>query len=784
MKKIQLKKCAALLIAVTIGLIAPAEASDYGQQGYNILTRGDAAAIITGAADDYASYTRPVMTGDENGSLRVNEPVTRAEALIMISRAFGDLPAPVGNDSRIYPRGVTFEDVPLWATDYVCNLTDAGVLLPSDDNILQSNEYATEDWVMTVLRRIWALIGSNLRDDYYSCVNKSELDESSIPTGSTSSGTFSRLSATNNSRISSAIKEIIQGQWQQGSSEQKIKDFYLNSINVKARNEQGILPILPYLREIDEAKSVEDLMEVRAHVLSDTGLSLLVRFDIMTDPRDSSKYALVMLSKEPNMPASTYKSEDEAKIYIDYLAKLTEIMGSTPRSARRQAEEYFAYERKLSESMLKVWEYSDIDKTDNRMNISDIEKLSDGINVSRLIADSGYILADNIIIPDMGLFETCLSLMKDEYLSILKTSCKLDIAMTFGNTLCSSFDEAKDTFTREYYGMSGSKSSEDKAIAMLESAMPVYTGKLYADRYFSPEAKADVTRMAERLLSTYKERLNNLQWMSAETKERAARKLDSMTVKIGYPDSWSCSADNASIRSFENGGSLFENTCQLMKAANSQSASMQFKPVDKSMWSMSVFTVNAYYNPAANEIVFPAGILQPPFYDVNATEEENMGGIGFIIAHEITHSFDNNGAKFDENGNACDWWTDEDYRNFSDLCTKAEKFFDGIESAPGIYNDGKLTLSENIADLGSMACILDAVKGSADYDRLFRKMASCWEISSTPNYLEYLSQNDVHSAAKLRVNRIVVNFPEFYKTYDIGPGDGMYVAPDERIVIW
>ena len=213
---------------------------------------------------------------------------------------------------------------------------------------------------------------------------------------------------------------------------------------------------------------------------------------------------------------------------------------------------------------------------------------------------------------------------------------------------------------------------------------------------------------------------------------------------------------------------------------------LQNKPVDKTEWIMYPFTVNACYSATSNDITFPAAILQAPMYDVNASYEQNLGGIGYIIAHEITHAFDNNGAKFDENGNASDWWTQEDYDAFQKLCEEMISFYDGKEGIPGIPMDGALTLSENVADQGAASCVTEIVAGleDPDFKTLYKSMANCWAATASREYCQYAAQADVHSTEKLRVNRVVVNCDEFYEAFDIEEGDGMWVAPEDRVHIW
>ena len=247
-------------------------------------------------------------------------------------------------------------------------------------------------------------------------------------------------------------------------------------------------------------------------------------------------------------------------------------------------------------------------------------------------------------------------------------------------------------------GVSGSYTPEERAALTLQSIMPDYIGEIYAEKYFTEEAKQDVEKMVRDIIDVYRTRIQNLTWMSETTKERAIKKLDTMGVKIGYPDKWESAIDHAEIKSTQDGGSYFTNMLSIVAAQKAETIALQNQPVDRTQWIMYPFTVNACYSATQNDITFPAAILQAPMYDVNAPYEQNLGGIGYIIAHEITHAFDNNGAKFDENGNAADWWTQEDYEAFHQLCDEMIAFYDGQEGVPGIPMNGTLTLSENVAD--------------------------------------------------------------------------------------
>ncbi len=419
-------------------------------------------------------------------------------------------------------------------------------------------------------------------------------------------------------------------------------------------------------------------------------------------------------------------------------------------------------------------------------SLSDLQKIFPGIDLSKVLASSGLKEEDKILVTDTGLLNTFAQYVSNEYLGELKTAMRIYILTMFGGTLSTDFVSAQNSFSQAFYGISGEKSIEEIAVSYVQNAMSDYIGEIYIQKYFSEDAKKDVEEMVAQIIKTFKTRINNLSWMSESTKKMALRKLDTMTVKIGYPDKWDTTMDKIEIKSVKNGGSFFSNLIAITNAQNRKLISLQGTPVDKSDFGMTVYTVNAMYNPTANDITFPSGILQAPFYDINASREENLGGIGMVIAHEITHSFDNNGAKFDENGNAANWWTKNDYEVFQSLCQNVINHFDGAEIVPGIFSNGTLTLSENIADLGGLSCALEAAKSlpNPNYKKLFENFAKTWYNTSTREYALYLSQLDVHSANKLRVNLIVQNFDEFYKAYDIKEGDGMYIAPENRVKIW
>jgi putative endopeptidase len=273
--------------------------------------------------------------------------------------------------------------------------------------------------------------------------------------------------------------------------------------------------------------------------------------------------------------------------------------------------------------------------------------------------------------------------------------------------------------------------------------------------------------------------------MSKGTKDKAISKLKNINVKVGYPDKWS-DYDDIKINSYDEGGTLVDNVTNIYTSKSKKEFSKLNKPVDKSEWNMGACSVNAYYNALNNEIVFPAGILQQPFYDKNASKEKNLGGIGVIIGHELTHAFDNTGAQFDESGKLKNWWSTRDYKEFTSRSRKVIDYYSNLKTNDGNNIDGFLTVGENISDLGGIACVLDIAKKieNVKLNDLFENYATIWREISTKELREYLLINDPHAPKKIRVNAVLSQFEEFYKTYNIEKGDKMYVNPEDRVGIW
>lgn len=773
---------ALLTVVMLVALVPQAFAAGDGPSPY--ATRGQVVEMLLTAADDYNAGVKKtdIIQGNGDGNLRENETVTRAEAMIMLRRAFGQLPTPVGDALRTGYVGVQFDDVPQWAAEDINALTAAGILAGTGDNKLRPLDKVTVEQMELMIRRVWALEASNKRDDFYATVNREWLANSVVPNGEVENGAIMEMTAKNNEHTRGIIKGLAAATHKKGSKEQKIADYYNGIMAVKNGQVNDLSPLRPYIDKINEAKTIDDLVKVRGTLLEDLGMSSLCAFTVEVDLKDSNKHTLGFQGLDADLPKDYFEAGGQVMdAYKGVLKSLLLLTGDDVEQADQGAQWLFELEKDLAYASLSVEDYGNIDKIYNLYTMDELQKLAPALDFAELLRQDGLRAEEKIAVSDPGLLKACAAYYTDEKVDVLKAMMKLSLIQRFGPTLSEEVNQINTAFQQAFYGVEGSPDPEDAASQMTQQVMGDYVGQLYVEKYFSAEAKKDVTDMVKQFIEVYKQRLKGLDWMSEKTKEKAMKKLDTMDIKIGYPDKWDDSMDDVEIT-----GSYYQNNINIMKALQEQQAALQGSKVDKSEWMMTVYTVNAYYNPSANEIVFPAGILQAPFYDKNATREENLGGIGFVIAHEITHSFDNNGAKFDENGNAADWWEPADYEHFQKLCGEVEAFYTGPEVAPGFANNGTRTLGENIADLGSMACVLETVKREAnpDYKKLFESMAQCWTMTCGRDYLQLLSSMDTHSFNKVRANSTLQNFEEFYQAYDIQPGDGMYVAPEDRVRIW
>lgn len=777
------KRLAAGISALALALtLAPASF------GAEVLTREEAQDRLGAAADDYGTAGREILRGDENGDLHLDRALTRAEALVMLERAFGGFEAPVGANARMAFSGQSFTDVPSWAETELAPVLAAGIVDQVGEGGLSHDAAVTDEDLETLIRRAYAYKGTNRKDDFYAAVNKDWLAQSTIPAGQMVNGALYGLTFEVSDQVAGLITDIASQPQEKGSAEEKIAALYHTVVDTEGREKAGAEPIRKYLDAIDGAETLADLVDADAALREELGFVTLLSFGLTVDLMDSSRYAVQFGAFGPMLGKDFYAGGDPAltEAYLTFLTKLLTLCGEEETVARADAQRVYDMEKAVSAASLDPQDMGNVDLIYNLYTMEELKDVFPQVDLEGFYAASGLKSAEQIGVSDVGAMEAAAAYFTDEHLDDLKAMSKMGLILMTCAALNQDFMEAEYEFQAAYYGVEGRQSAEQIAAAQVQSLLSDYLSRAYAEEYFTPEAKADVEEMIGEFIAIYKERLEAQDWMSEETKAMAVKKLDTMQVKVGYPDSWETYLDNADIKGPGEGGTFFSNMIAVQKAARAEMLSYQNKGVDKTAWVMAPYTVNACYNATANDITFPAAILQSPMYDVNASREENLGGIGYVIAHEITHAFDNNGAKFDEKGNAADWWTQEDYAAFQQKCQAVVEWYDGRESAPGIPCSGELTLSENVADLGALRCIVECAGKleEPDYETLFLTVARTWASTAPRNTLEYLAANDVHAADKLRVNRALQTIDEFYETFDIQKGDGMWTEPEERVKVW
>jgi putative endopeptidase len=521
----------------------------------------------------------------------------------------------------------------------------------------------------------------------------------------------------------------------------------------------------------------------------------LINLSVGPDYKDSTINVLYISNSNLGLGNSFYykdnsrRGEEIKQVYIDYVVKLHKLYGEDESIAKKHAETFYDMERCISQ---KIPSYEEEARDENRIQKSynvysfkQLEKLIPNINIAELLSKLNINKPNKIIVENAEELKVVNSLITEENIENMKSYLKTTVLLNTDNFLTSNHREASGKLRKIFYGVESSALDEVYGIRFVNSQLNEIMSKLYVDRYFDNESKNNVENMSKEIIKNFENRLQNNSWLSNSTKKKAIKKLENINVKIGCPDEWNDYSD-IKINSYEDGGSLIENIINIYVVQSRNQFSKLNQPVNKNEWHMGACTVNAYYNALNNEIVFPAAILQAPFYDKNANKEKNLGGIGAVIGHELTHAFDNTGSQFDETGKLKKWWSDKDYKEFTSRSKKVVEYYSNIKICEEKCVNGFLTVGENISDLGGIACVLDIANKieNPNLKDLFENYAIIWREVSTKELKEYLLNNDPHAPKKVRVNAVLSQFEEFYKTYNIKEGDEMYVKPEDRVGIW
>jgi putative endopeptidase len=636
------------------------------------------------------------------------------------------------------------------------------------------------------------------QDDFYNYVNGNWMKNTQIPSDRSRWGSFDQLREFTDSISLTILKKSINQKYLKGSEQQKIKDLYNSFMNMDARNKQGITPIYPYLTKVDQVKNISDLQKLLIE-FTPLGMNPFYEYSVQSDLNNSNKNAVYLNDVTLGLGRDYYQKNDEKskktlQDYTNYLSKLFKVIGY--KQPDKTASDIVAFEKQLASNLLTVEQIRNAQLQNNPYSFTSLSNLSKNINLTDYFLKLG-VQVDTVIIPEKKYFENLDKNLTAQNISLLKDYIKISIVRNAANSLTKELDDIHfDFYGKTLSGQLEQRSMEKRALTSINSLVGEAFGKLYVAEVFPEEAKRNAKELIEYLKKSFAIHINNLKWMSQPTKQKALDKLSKFMVKIGYPDKWK-DYSNLEIKSIEDGGSYFQNQLNAVVFNYQRNKNKIDKPVDKTEWLMSPQTVNAYYNPSYNEIVFPAAILQPPFYDYTADAAVNFGGIGAVIGHEISHGFDDSGSQFDGDGNLKDWWTPMDKEKFEAATQALEKQFNAYEPVLGLHINGKLTLGENIADLGGVAIAYDALQlylkdkgnpGKIDNytpeQRYFLSWATIWRTKNKDEALINQIKTDPHAPGYYRAMAPLENVEGFYKAFNVQKGDKMFKPKKERIIIW
>lgn len=775
---------AAVMVTTTTAWAAPAQ-EEYA-------TRGEAVEMLLTAADDYRpdAPKSDIIKGYGDGQLHEEQPVTRAEALIMLTRAFGGFPELKGNNLRRAIPREDFTDIPKWAEAELEPALEAGIVEGTAPGKFSPDEPVTEQQLELWIDRVFTLYSTNLKDSFYSTVNKDGLETLTIQDGQSSAGTIDDVINLVDEQIAEVIADAANSDPEPGPPQEKIKILYDNIMDMDARNAAGYDPIKPDLAAIDAIDNLEDLQTTELLGGTELALGLFVGFGVGIDSLDSNVYSMNLVPASAPLSKQTYTggNDTQKQAYLKYITTLLTLCGWDEAQAARDAQAVFNFDAKLSAASLSPADQYDLEKIYNVYSYEDLCSEFPTVDINAVYEKVGYQPTDTVIVGDVGLMECVSGLLTEENLDMLKLYLKVGLVKYGAGMFGEDFREATITYTQELFGISGSTPLETVAATRVSDYLYDYVGEAYAEKYCTEQMKEDITEMTHDIIAVYKERIQNLTWMSEETKEKAILKLDHMRINVGAPDydTITSAMDNAQLKSTADGGSYFDNMIEISRAVQMEDVRLFGTPVDKDQWITTPQTVNAFYMPSFNSINFPAAFMQGEIYSEDAAYEENLGTVGTVIAHEISHAFDSSGSQYDEQGNAANWWTEADAAAFDALCQDTIAYYDGQEAAPGIVMDGALTLTENIADLGAMACataVGEKTEGF-DFEAFYKSYANLWLSTSSRETVQYYAESDTHSADAIRVDRVLQSTDKFYEVFGIDADDGMYVPPEERVHIW
>lgn len=635
-------------------------------------------------------------------------------------------------------------------------------------------------------------------DNFFFYANGTWLKNNPIPSTETRWGSFNELQENNYKALHTLLEKAAANKnAKKGSADQKVGDFYRSGMDSAAIEKAGITPLNGLIARINGIKDANSLLAEIALEHTE-GIGDVFSFGIGPDDKNVTHQISQFSQSGLGLPDRDYYFNTDARTtkireaYKQYLVKMFVLIGDNQTAAEADAKSVYALEESLAKASMTRVEMRDPYKLYNKFNLDGLNKETPGLDWKALFTMLKIKGEDSAIVGQPKFFAEVGKQLTATPVDVWKKYLVFHLVNGMAPYLSSNFDQTRfDFYGRTLRGQQAQKPRWKRVLAVVDGSIGELLGQMYVDANFKPEAKQRMLALVNNLQETYAEHIKHLDWMSDETKKKALVKLNTFMKKIGYPDKWK---DYSKLQIVGNdyvkniiAASAFEYDYNLSKLG---------RPVDRTEWGMTPPTVNAYYNPAFNEIVFPAGILQYPFFDFAADDAVNYGGIGAVIGHEMTHGFDDQGRQYDADGNLNDWWTADDAKKFEDKAGVVVKQFNSYTVLDSVHVNGELTLGENLADLGGLAIAYDAFKktkegksnekidGFTPDQRFFLSWAQVWRANTRPEEMASRIMTDPHSPNELRCNGPLSNIDVFYKAFDIKPGDKMYRQPSERAKVW
>ena len=625
-----------------------------------------------------------------------------------------------------------------------------------------------------------------IQDDLYTFVNQAKLEDLVIPDDMPVAGGFATLSTD--------VEKLMIGEFNTMCADGSYPNEYLARActlyrlarDVKRKKKHGIKPALKNLSILKKLSTLRGY-NLHAKELLLKGIAMPISIAVEPNMKDTAHHCVMIQGPSVILPdASYYKNEQQRDallgMWSGFAKQVLAIAGHSEEEANLLIQDTLAFDALVAKHVKTMEEWSEYTKMYNPMKTGRVAGMVKPLNLKKLLTDLFGFVPEELIVAEPRYFKNFKEVFNPDTYESCKNWAYVVSLMGSCNLLSEELRDLGGAFFRALSGTAAAPSSEKFAYQLASALYSEPVGLYYGEKYFGEAAKKDITEIVRQIVATYQKRIASNDILEQSTKDKAILKLSKMGLKLAYPDRVE---EIYSKLVFDESKSLFDIVSSLKKIRLEENFAKLGKEVDRTHWAMPGHMVNACYDPFVNDITFPASILQPPFYSIHQTRSENLGGIGAVIGHEISHAFDSNGAKCDELGNLNNWWTKADEKKFSKKVNAMIKQFDGIELPWGVCN-GKFTVSENIADNGGMAVTLDIMSNTkgVSFEEYFTNWARVWCQKAKPEYQALLLQVDVHGPACLRANMPPRNFPEWYTAFQVKKSDGMYLAPSKRVVIW